>query len=242
MNRKSWIALILATAIILTAACAAADAYPLKRGSKGDEVKALQEMLIDLGFLQDEPDGIFGKKTESAAKAWQKFRGVKQTGRMTSDEMTVLDETWSLVMDVATEASATEEELKAIFVSGCCPYENDGVTHFEYCYRHYRAIGLADLLQNKRINETMESKCAERLASLWLNYISGMYDEWEKNVPSSQKHVAQEQRALFESSLEEKRKEWETGSSHPLAEEALWLNEIGVGLCFDMHTAEANLP
>ena len=242
MNRKSWTALALAVLMILTAAAAAADVYPLKKGSKGDEVKALQEMLIDLGFLNDKADGIFGSKTEAAVEAWQAYRGAEQTGRMSEEAMTVLDDTWGRVMDVATEANVSEEELKDIFGEGCCPFEEDGVTHFEYCWRHYRVMGLADLLQAGGMPEVMENRVAERLQQLWLGYIPALFDEWEASLPDAQKYVAQEQHSNFDAALEEMREEWKTGGQSPLTAEALWLNEIGAGLCFDLYTAEGNTP
>ena len=46
--------------------------YPLlQRGSRGDEVKALQQRLIQLGYLEGEADGQFGKITASAIEAAQ---------------------------------------------------------------------------------------------------------------------------------------------------------------------------
>jgi peptidoglycan hydrolase-like protein with peptidoglycan-binding domain len=41
-------------------------------GSKGDEVKKLQQTLLDKGFDPGGIDGIYGPKTESAVKAYQK--------------------------------------------------------------------------------------------------------------------------------------------------------------------------
>jgi peptidoglycan hydrolase-like protein with peptidoglycan-binding domain len=45
----------------------------LKRGSKGQDVKDLQEALIELDFKPGEADGVFGVYTESAVKAFQKW-------------------------------------------------------------------------------------------------------------------------------------------------------------------------
>ena len=44
----------------------------LKNGSRGNEVKKLQENLNKLGFNCGTVDGIFGVKTEAAVKAFQK--------------------------------------------------------------------------------------------------------------------------------------------------------------------------
>lgn len=44
----------------------------LKRGSRNDEVKALQHALFLQGMFSDKEDGIFGKITEASVKAFQK--------------------------------------------------------------------------------------------------------------------------------------------------------------------------
>ena len=44
----------------------------LERGDSGDEVKALQERLRELGFMTGAADGKFGPKTEEAVKAFKR--------------------------------------------------------------------------------------------------------------------------------------------------------------------------
>lgn len=43
----------------------------LRKGSKGSRVKALQERLIELGFLKEAADSVYGSMTESAVAAFQ---------------------------------------------------------------------------------------------------------------------------------------------------------------------------
>ena len=52
----------------------------LKKGSKGEEVKALQQRLIELGFLNGKADGDYGNKTAKAVSAFQKSAGLPETG------------------------------------------------------------------------------------------------------------------------------------------------------------------
>lgn len=53
----------------------------LTLGSKGDDVTALQQTLIDGGYLKvAAPTGYFGSLTKSATAAWQKAQGVSGTG------------------------------------------------------------------------------------------------------------------------------------------------------------------
>ena len=62
--------------------------YPglLKYGSKGAAVKALQNRLVELGYLTGSVDGMFGSSTRSAVRAFQGARGLKVTGEV--DEIT----------------------------------------------------------------------------------------------------------------------------------------------------------
>jgi zinc D-Ala-D-Ala carboxypeptidase len=52
----------------------------LKKGSRGTEVKKLQEQLNKLGYNAGAVDGIFGSRTESAVKAFQKANGLVVDG------------------------------------------------------------------------------------------------------------------------------------------------------------------
>ena len=54
----------------------------LKKGAKGDAVKAMQMLLLGYGFSMAGygPDGSFGGATEKALKAFQKSRGLEPDG------------------------------------------------------------------------------------------------------------------------------------------------------------------
>ncbi|MBE5767053.1 MAG: hypothetical protein E7335_07820 [Clostridiales bacterium] len=52
----------------------------LKNGSRGTEVTNLQRRLIDLNYLTDEADGIYGKLTEAAVKLLQSDLGLEESG------------------------------------------------------------------------------------------------------------------------------------------------------------------
>ena len=66
----------------------------LKIGSKGKEVKELQE------FLEIGADGIFGKGTDKAVKAWQSSNGLTADG-------IVGPETWDAMELATTDDSET---------------------------------------------------------------------------------------------------------------------------------------
>lgn len=52
----------------------------LEKGSKGDEVKAVQERLIELHYLNDKADGNYGKNTQNAVAKFQEANEIEATG------------------------------------------------------------------------------------------------------------------------------------------------------------------
>ena len=63
-----------------TAAPATNTSGTLKIGSTGSDVKTLQQKLIELGYLKGTADGVFGKQTASAVKAYQKASNLTADG------------------------------------------------------------------------------------------------------------------------------------------------------------------
>lgn len=59
----------------------------LTRGTKGEDVTALQELLIRDDYLTGTADGDFGPATERAVKAWQKDEGRPQSGVVALGEL-----------------------------------------------------------------------------------------------------------------------------------------------------------
>lgn len=57
-----------------------AEAAVLKRGSSGTTVKTMQTKLINWGYLSGKADGIFGAKTETAVKSFQRKNGLYADG------------------------------------------------------------------------------------------------------------------------------------------------------------------
>lgn len=62
----------------------------LRLGDTGNEVKSLQQRLIQLGYLSGKADGKFGSGTEAALKAFQKANGLKTDGVAGSTTLTKL--------------------------------------------------------------------------------------------------------------------------------------------------------
>lgn len=49
-----------------------------KYGSSGEETRQIQEKLKAWGYYKGNVDGVFGSKTQSAVKSFQKANGLKQ--------------------------------------------------------------------------------------------------------------------------------------------------------------------
>ena len=60
----------------------AAEYQILQKGSEGEDVKALQEALLELGFLRGTADGKFGAATENAVLLFQQANDYPTTGIM----------------------------------------------------------------------------------------------------------------------------------------------------------------
>ncbi|MBL8953206.1 MAG: peptidoglycan-binding protein [Myxococcaceae bacterium] len=57
------------------------SAHPVLRiGARGEDVKVLQQLLIDAGFNPGPVDGWFGPKTQAAVRAFQQSRGITVDG------------------------------------------------------------------------------------------------------------------------------------------------------------------
>ena len=79
----------------------------LKNGSSGADVKALQELLNQLGATLV-VDGQFGSKTEAAVKAFQKKAGIKQDGKY--GDQTHADLMAAVAEDDAGQQAMTEPQ------------------------------------------------------------------------------------------------------------------------------------
>jgi len=64
----------------MTPAPTAETARTLKKGMSGEDVKKLQQALIDLGYLNDKADGAFGSNTHSAVVMFQAVNGLSADG------------------------------------------------------------------------------------------------------------------------------------------------------------------
>lgn len=84
-NRRK---LILALTVIFTlnimiiALAQRADAVTYAKGSSGETVREIQQLLLDWGYYSGEVDGIFGSRTEDAVEYFQRKNGLTVDGKV----------------------------------------------------------------------------------------------------------------------------------------------------------------
>ena len=194
----------------------------MRKGDKGEGVREAQEWLIELGYLEDKADGIFGKKTEAAVKAFQKTIGAKTTGTLSPEQ---LDELQFLQMDATAVMEGDglgEDELQEMYPAGCSRTD-DQPGAIEFCWRHFEAGRLTAKLRLPALPDKAILLFAEQAMPMWEQAILGLYAEWEDEEKKTE--------------LEKKHG---SGSAKTLQELAYWLEDVCVDRCFDLHTAEGN--
>ena len=79
-RRVSVILIIWIICCVLFSPALAYQSTTLRAGMRGEEVKKLQQALIDQGYLSGTADGIFGTHTENAVRKFQKKHNLKADG------------------------------------------------------------------------------------------------------------------------------------------------------------------
>lgn len=243
MKKARILSGILAAVLVLLAAVSAcAD---LKKGSKGEEVKELQQMMIDLGVLEGSADGVYGKKTVAAVKKLQQYWGKKQNGRANQAFLDDLNDLWHLALGNGTESGVDPDDLEDPVMS--CAHNESAPYGFDYCYRHEEGKALRDLLnpgKGRKVPEGLKKVILQRIREYWLEAIRLTYDEWEESdLPGAE--VAGEQKERFEQIWAEVEPDLAEQNGGPetirtLEAWAEWLETTGIEKCFDLHGAEPN--
>ena len=85
----------------------------LKKGSKGSEVKQLQQRLKQLGYYTSTVDGDYGSNTVTAVKAFQKKNGLTQTGTADATTLKKVYSTSAIKANDKVENADTTTTLKS---------------------------------------------------------------------------------------------------------------------------------
>ncbi len=170
--------------------------YPdgtLYRGmDKNDAVVELQQMLIDLKMLSDKADGIFGKNTEAAVKAFQQQYGLEPSGiayPQTINSVKAAHTVWNI--PAATEAPAPTQAPAEV---------GDGA---------YNDPLRAEEALLSTVNSEADNAWAwEQIHSLWQNELDRLFDEWTAQSSSGGTVLLESWRELFDASLAARLEVW----------------------------------
>ena len=58
----------------------------------GEQVRAIQQALVELKLLRDKPDGVMGPMTRAAIKSFQRSVGARETGEPSKEVFAALQE------------------------------------------------------------------------------------------------------------------------------------------------------
>ena len=106
----------------------ALDSSTLFNGCRGEEVRELQQALIDLGYLKGTADGIFGNKTENAVRQFQKKNKLTVDGLAgTSTRQLILSKA-EAKRNQAAPAPAQETEASATPTPAPAPAGDSGTS------------------------------------------------------------------------------------------------------------------
>lgn len=230
--------LCLLLALLTLAACPAALAE-LKRGDDSIEVADLQSMLFDMGFLFEEPDGMFGANTEQAVKDFQICMEMEPTG--IADDVTIenVRQEWASFMERMSYQYVLDDDYPAF-----CNHWNheNGSSQLDYCANH-----MALRIQADALLATGSEADAEQACALWREEINRLYDEWAAS--SANPASIEAARSLFlsedavrETAVRELYDSYEVGDysvtvyaalETPLREHAAWLCALLNGVYAD---------
>ena len=113
LKRLTAFFLVLMLLVSCTGLSQAASARTMKKGSRGSDVKTLQTALKDKGFYSGKIDGIYGKKTVSAVKAFQRKNGLKADGVAGPKTLGKLYEKGSAETDSPAETNTPSPRITA---------------------------------------------------------------------------------------------------------------------------------
>lgn len=160
---KRVLALLIALCILPACSLAA-----LRRGDKGEEVRSLQSMLLETGWLFEEPDGVFGRNTEKAVRDFERNAGLPADGIADDQMMDALYTSWLTLLQETGQLQSGEGALADGRYPAFCALmpAADGVCAVDLCQTHAQLAGQADSMR------------AQEAAMLWRSEVERLYGTW----------------------------------------------------------------
>ncbi len=172
--------------------------------NKKTEVKELQQLLTDLGFLNDKVDGIFGSKTEKAVKACQKEYGLKQDGIAWPQTIHTLGVAWDVAFGVPEEPI----ESGAAYAPFCTLLTLEDETEtWDTCEVH------TDIFMHAadELPETAaETEIANAYTAAWQTELDRLYQIWLLNSLPEEQPMVINHKTMFQGYLNSQQALWNT--------------------------------
>lgn len=186
MGRKTRGVLAALLALTLVPGLASAQ---LRRGDSGAEVMELQQLLLGAGWLFEEPDGVFGKRTEQAVRQYESHAGLKADGIADEAMLKALRSDYLLLTGELPEGVSAQDVSLPV-----CSHltAGDGSSAIVYCQTH------AALLERTRtLMADGSAQKASQACTLWREEIDRLYDGWLACTDERQHEIITRARSLF---------------------------------------------
>ncbi len=199
---KRIIATILSLMLLLMSFAHAAD-YPegvLYRGIQGhkEEVEFLQYQLFYAGYLGDDisdVDGIFGKQTEAAVKAYQEDRGFFPDGVAWPEVQAQLNVEWENGMEPQGGEDEYEEPVLYCYVEH---YAN-GTQSVVLCSRHMQIhADASDAVNQAGPTDNAIIEGLQTGITFWMEEMKSLYQLWADLRPEYAQQITAHQEAFME--------------------------------------------
>lgn len=188
---------LLLTGLLVPAASSTHTEGTLYRGIKGHEeqVTFLQYQLFYGGYLGDdiaEVDGVFGKKTEEAVKAFQKAKGLPVTGVVDAATRALLDADWESGME---SQGGEDESAPYCYVER---YAN-GTCSTVLCARHMHVYAAAaDAVSQAGQQDEQIIEGLQTGITFWMEELESLYQQWATLHPEYAPQLAAHQEAFMD--------------------------------------------
>ena len=107
----------------------------LRKGDKGEEVRRMQQRLMELGYLNGNIDGSFGYQTYSAVLAFQKANGLTRDGEAGPATLTRLFEDPNVIPNLAV-LTPSPEPTATPRPDGLIPIPENGTASWDAIHLH----------------------------------------------------------------------------------------------------------
>jgi len=196
--------------------------------NKSEEVKSLQQLLTDLGFLNDKIDGIFGSKTENAVKSCQTEYGLTSDGIAWPQTIHTLGVAWDV------EFGEPEEPVEPgnAYAPFCTMLnlENDQ-KYWDMCEVH------SDIFMHAAdsVNEDLgEEEILKAYIDAWQTDLDRMYQIWLLNVNPEEQPMVVNSKTMFMGYLNSQQMLWNAQYGAGSVKTFEMTNEMLMEQCFSL--------